>query len=126
MPIFEIKALSQKQGIDRQKAMKTLCQEIAAIMKLSEHQVWATWTSILPGDYVEGGNSAETQPDSTHPPIVNLIAFEGRPDSLVENVINHTAKILCKELNIEAGNIYIQFSEARSGRTYVGGEIRRR
>ncbi|MBL7670318.1 MAG: hypothetical protein JNM39_07510 [Bdellovibrionaceae bacterium] len=126
MPIFEIRALPQKPGVNHQAAMKRLCCEIATIMKISERQVWATWAPILPGDYLEGGNSANIQPDSTHPPIVNLVAFEGRPESLIEKVINQAAVILCEELKIETGNVYIQFTETKSGRTYVGGELRRK
>ena len=126
MPIFEIKALPQKKDIDPQVVMKKLCQEIAALMKLSENQVWAIWEPILPGHYVEGGNSAELQPESTHPPIVNLISFEGRPEQLMERVIVKTAEVLSRELKLENGNVYVQFSETRSGRTFVGGELKKR
>jgi hypothetical protein len=126
MPIFEIKALPQKMGIDPQVVMKKLCLEIATVMKIPEHQVWATWDPILPGHYVEGGVSADVQPNSTHPPIINLIAFEGRPDSLMEKVIIRAAEVLSAELKLEKGNVYIQFTETRSGRTYVGGELKKR
>lgn len=126
MPIFEIKALPQKQGVNQHAVMKKLCQEIAALMKLPEHQVWATWQPIAPGNYVEGGKGAEVQPESTHPPIVNLIAFEGRPESLMEQVIIRAADILSSELKLERGNVYLQFSETKSGRTYTGGELRRK
>ena len=126
MPIFEIKALPQKPGVDHQEAMKKLCLEIAALMKLPEHQVWATWDFIEPGNYVEGGKTADVQPDSTHPPIVNLLAFEGRPETLMEEVIVRSADVLSSELKLERGNVYLQFTETKSGRTYVGGELRKR
>jgi hypothetical protein len=86
MPIFEIRALPQKPGVDPQSAMKNLCREIAALMRIPEHQVWATWEPIIPGNYVEGGKSAEVQPDSTHPSLINLVAFEGRDASLINNL----------------------------------------
>ena len=126
MPIFEIKALQQKTGVNTREAMKKLCKEIASLMKLPEHQVWATWHSIESGDFIEGGNSAEVQPDSTHPPIVNLIAFEGRSPELMEQVILKAAEILSTELKLSPGNIYMHFTETGTGRTYSGGQLRKR
>jgi hypothetical protein len=126
MPIFEIKALPQGPGIDIQAAMKRLCIEIAALMKVSEHQVWATWQIIEPGWFVEGGKAADIQPPDTHAPIVNLIAFEGRDPALMEQVIMRATDILTSALKLSPGNIYMHFTETLSGRTYTGGELRRR
>lgn len=104
--------------------MKKLCRETATLMKISENQVWATWVTIAPGNYVEGSIAEEKQPTLTHPPIVNLLAFEGRPQSLIEQVIRKAAEILSSELELESGNIYMTYTETRSGRTYVGGNLR--
>jgi hypothetical protein len=126
MPVFEIKALPQKSGVLPQVALKKLCCEIATLMQISESQVWATWQTIEPGLYVEGGVAAELQPDKTHPPIVNLIAFEGRPQALMEKVVERAAEILSSELQLGQGNIYMHLTETLSGRTYTGGQLRKR
>ncbi len=125
MPIFEIKALPQKPGVDQQTAMKKLCLEVAALMKLAENQVWATWNTIHPGHFIEGDRAVYEQPEATHPPIVNLIAFEGRDAKLMESVMLKASEILTAELKLSPGNIYMHFTETKSGRTLTGGKLRK-
>jgi hypothetical protein len=124
MPVIQINALPQKPGVDPQAVMKSLCRSLAAVMGLKEKQIWATWETIQPGMFVEGSVAALVQPEATHPPVVNLIAFEGRPKELINRMLECVAQTLSEGLGIERGNVFLTYTEATSGRLYTGGEIR--
>lgn len=92
-------------------------------MDLAPHHVWATWNDIEPGLYVEGDNPARIQPYDTHPPLVDVTAFEGRSSSQIEEVLECIGNALSRALQIEDGNVFITYSEALSGRIYTGGTV---
>lgn len=126
MPVIHVRALPQKEGIDPTRALQALCPEVARTLGLRERQVFGTWETIHPSRYAEGDVLAERQPDATHPPIVELVAFEGRAPELIESAILAIARVLSRELQIEAGNLFITYREARSGQIFTGGQIKRR
>ena len=126
MPIIEVQALPQKPGVDRRGALTTVCLGVAARFNLPPHAVWGTWHEIAPGDYVEGDKAPYVQPASTHPPIVRLFAFEGRSQKYIERMIKLVADILSSQLRMEKGNVFVLFTEGKSGRVYSGGGIVRK
>ena len=65
------------------------------------------------------------KPLATHPPLVRLIAFEGRIADELERLLALTAEVLSRELRLEPGNVFVVYREAGSGRVFTGGSIRR-
>lgn len=63
------------------------------------------------------------QPRATHPPLVRVIAYEGRPPEVVERMLVTVAETLARELRLEPGNVFVRFEEATAGRLYTGGGI---
>ncbi len=126
MPVIQIHALPQKADADISKTLKRLTTELAPIMGVKTSSVWATWNPIAPGQFAEGETTADRQPDSTHPPIVNLIAFEGRTPETIETALTRIAEILAAELKLAPGNAFITYTEAGSGRVFTGGKVRKR
>lgn len=126
MPIIRVSALPQPPDIDPSRVLKTLCRKAAEPLGAPAHTVWGTWHTIPAGLYVEGENASRTQPASTHPPIVEFIAFEGRPPALIEKVLTTIADVLAEELRLEHGDAFVGYTEAKSGRVYTGGSVRHR
>ena len=126
MPIIEVCALPQKPGVDRRAALATLCTAVASEFEMPAHAVWGTWQEFAPGDYLEGADAPSVQPDSTHPPIVRLFAFEGRSPPAIEKMMTLVADTLSRELRMEEGNVFVLFIEGKSGRVYSGGGIVRK
>jgi phenylpyruvate tautomerase PptA (4-oxalocrotonate tautomerase family) len=126
VPIIEIRALPQRPDVDRRAALSTLCTAVASQVDMPAHAVWGTWQELAPGDYVEGANAPSVQPDSTHPPLVRLFAFEGRSQPTIEKMITLVADVLSRELRMEKGNVFVLFIEGKSGRVYSGGGIVRK
>jgi hypothetical protein len=86
---------------------------------------WATWVEIAPGHYADGAALADTQPDGTHPPIADLICFEGGDAERIARTLEETGRALSEGLGIP-GNIFIRYVEARSGEVIDGAGIVRR
>jgi phenylpyruvate tautomerase PptA (4-oxalocrotonate tautomerase family) len=96
---------------------------LAEVLSEEPTGTWATWQEIAPGRYAEGGDAPAFQPAATHPPLVELLAFEGRPPELVERMLETVAEVLVRELELEPGNVFVRYVEATSGRLYTGGSV---
>lgn len=123
MPILRIEALPQNPKADIQKAMKRTCVELSKIYECKPEQIWAIWRPIEPGFFVEGENAAEIQRDQTHAPVVNLICFEGKSPETITKMLEVGAQVLSEELGIP-GNIFMYYTEAKSGQVFTGGSVR--
>lgn len=98
---------------------------IAESYGCAPEQVWVTWDEIAPGMYVEGSKVGQQQPLETHPPIGELIAFEGKSDAVIASVLAAAAGALTQALGIP-GNVFITYREAKSGQVIAGdGGVRR-
>ncbi len=124
MPVIRIRGLPQHAGCDIQAALTAVCVDVARVYGCRASRVWATWDEIRPGFYVEGADPAFAQPKSTHPPLVDIIAFEGKDDGQIAAVIEEISRSLSDSLGLN-GNLFITYTEARSGRVYTGGHIRK-
>jgi phenylpyruvate tautomerase PptA (4-oxalocrotonate tautomerase family) len=124
MPIIHIEALPPREDLDIHAMCEKVSERVAAIMGIPARQVWTIWRPIEPGQYLEGDVAADLQPFDTHPPIVNIEAYEGRPPEMIAAVLKTVAQMLAKHLGIEAGNAFVTYTEIRAGRVYTGGEVR--
>lgn len=125
MPIVHVRALPQKPGVDVTSALKLVCCDLAAFLGIPDQDVMGTWQTQELGKYVVGKAEAHGQPENTHPPMVQVFDFEGRPPQQVEQIILRIAKTLSAALGINPANLFITYSEAVAGRTYSRGQIRR-
>lgn len=125
MPILQVRALPQGDKSRVQPALKATCLAIADAYGCEAKHVWATWQEIDPGFYIEGEAAADTQPSGTHPPIVELLCFEGKDDATIEKTLITAAKTLSDKLEIP-DNIFVNYTEAKSGRVVAGNGIVRR
>ncbi|OGQ35438.1 MAG: hypothetical protein A3F16_03730 [Deltaproteobacteria bacterium RIFCSPHIGHO2_12_FULL_43_9] len=123
MPVIEIKALPQKEWISVPNVLKKLSAKVSQVMGEEPKHVWASWESIKPEHYVEDNHETPLQPAGTHPPIVKILAFEGRPQELVEKLMSAVAEFLVKELELDPGNVFIIYQELRSGHVFDGGQV---
>jgi hypothetical protein len=125
MPVVHVRALPQPKGIHPQVVIQRLCRELATVYGCEPRSFWGTWQTIEAGNYVEGDIPAKVQPIDSHPPIVNLVCSEGKSPELIENLLTRCADVLSEELGI-AGNVFITYTEARSGQLYMGGAVRKK
>ncbi len=126
LPILSIRALPQKVSDEKIKStLKKVCIKISEAYGCEQSQVWATWNEIQPGFYCEGSNSSDIQTDKSHPPICELVCFEGKSKDQIESVLKIAASTLSSGLEIP-NNIFITYREAKSGEVIAGNGIVRR
>ncbi len=128
MPVIQVQALPQPEGVSIPRALRALCQAVAGAMGVDAAHVWATWHTLSAGCYVEGGEPASvvTQPRDSHPPIARLSAFVGRDARTIEAALTAAAESLIESLSLGAGNAFVTYDELASGRVYTGGTVRKR
>lgn len=121
MPVIQVEGLPQASGVDIEQALGAVCAEVAALLGEEPSGTWATWRTLE--HYVEGRDGPSLQPPSTHPPLVRVIAFEGRPAEQVAELLRCVAAVLVRELGLEEGNVFVVYEEAHPGRLYTAGEV---
>ena len=96
---------------------------MAAELDEDQSGTWVVWRTVEPGWYVEGDAAAAVQPVSTHPPLVRVIAYEGRPPEVIARILATVAETIVAELGLERGNVFAKWDEAREGQIYSGGAV---
>ena len=126
MPVVRVSGLPQEPGVDPGSVLKRLCLQLAEEDGVEARHWWATWQSIAPDLYVEGSvHAPDVQPGASHPPIVEILAFAGRDAALVERLLTTASRILGEGLGLEAGNVFVTWTELQPGRVSTGGGVRR-
>jgi len=123
MPILRITALPQRPDIDVTAAMQRTCLALADTMGLPSDQVWGTWTPLSPSAYAVGDIVPDVQPHSTHPPLVDLMALEGRSADLRAQMLECVGSVLSAELGLQVGNVYVRYVEMQKTMVYSGGKV---
>jgi hypothetical protein len=123
VPVVRIAALPQPPGVEVERVLAAVTAAVAAVLEEDPRGTWATWSELPPGRYAEADDAPALQPRSTHPPLVELVAFEGRPPALVARMLEAVADALARELRLEPGNVFVRYVEATGGRLYTGGRV---
>ncbi|QDU69665.1 hypothetical protein [Engelhardtia mirabilis] len=124
MPLIEIKSLPPADPLDRSAVLARVNRAVADAAGLPIVAVWSVWTELEPGCYVEGERAASEQPTGTHPPIVRIVAYEGRRNDTVVAMLEAVAQVLGDALCDGEPNVFATYEEARSGRVFTGGRVR--
>ena len=124
MPIVEIRALPQNPPVDVPSVLARVCRDLAATLGCREREVWATWETLPPGTFAEADQPAQTQPRDTHPPMVRILAMEGRTPEMIAKMLETVSASLAAALPIDADNVFARYEELRVGRVAWGGRVR--
>ena len=123
MPIISIKTLPLDNILNPAEILRKLCNNFAVQNGYKAEYVWAYWEFIKPEHYAVGSATSPVQKEDTHSPIVRILAFEGTQKEKIKKMLETTADILSKEMKIDIGNIFIEYSEAHSGMIFDGGNV---
>jgi phenylpyruvate tautomerase PptA (4-oxalocrotonate tautomerase family) len=122
MPVVEIRGLPQPGDVV-ERALTAVTKRVAAVLGKEPRGTWATWEPIGARRYAEGDEVAEAQRDATHPPLLRIVAFEGRSEEQIEAMLTAACDALAAELGLDPGNVFGVYEEARAGRIYTGGHV---
>jgi hypothetical protein len=107
MPIVHVTSRTPTAGIDPQQVLSSLCTALATAFDCPPRQVWGTWQEPLA--YVEGDVPAAEADAGTHPPIVRIVALEGRPQEVVERALRTAAVTLAEALALPADAPFVHY-----------------
>ncbi|MEO1534229.1 MAG: hypothetical protein AAFS11_01525 [Planctomycetota bacterium] len=126
MPVLQIQWFEPPGHIAIGDVLAAVNQNVAAALGCDPASVWSTWTTIEPGCYAEGDDAADGPRDATHPPIVRLLAFEGREGAAIESALIAAAHTLAAQLGIDPDAPFVVYDEIASGWVFTGGSVRRK
>ncbi len=125
MPLLQVRALPQKNPIRIPQALKKACAAIVEAYGCTPGEVWATYDEIRSGFYIEGQQAVAQQPAETHPPLAELLCFEGKPQDVIEKTLAATARALGEGLGT-GKNVFVTYREVKSGQVIAGDIIVRK
>ena len=124
MPVVKIHALQQRTHVDVSAVIATFSQRVADAMGCPARQLWTVWVTVEPRHYAEGDIRCNEQPRSTHPPVVEIVAYPGRSPEVIRAAVETAANTLCEQLELEPGTVFVTYTELTPGRVFTGGAIR--
>jgi hypothetical protein len=125
MPLLQVRALPQKNPVRIPQALKKACAAIVSAYGCTPDEVWATYDEIRSGFYVEGQQSPAQQPVGTHPPLAELLCFEGKSQDVIEKTLVATAQALGEGFGL-GKNVFVTYREVKSGQLIAGDIIVRK
>lgn len=103
MPVIEISALPQPDDVDIDHVLRTLTLAVADVLPARPEGVWTTWRTVTA--YAVGPTVVRLQPARSHDPIVHV--YHQRPPDAVERMCKVITDVLCRELSLPEGNVFI-------------------
>jgi len=119
MPVITIRSLAKPD--DSVAASTRIATAIADAAHMPARDIWLVWTPIAPRSYVVNGEAPDTQPDDTHPPLVEISSAAGRPADVVEAMLKAAAEAIAAELHVTPLNVRVVFAEVPPRRIYSRG-----
>jgi hypothetical protein len=110
MPLIEVVALPQPATVDIDEVLRRLAAAVADVLPARPEGVWATWTTVTA--YAVGPDVARHQRAETHDPIVHV--YHHRPADAVERMCTAIEEVLCRELSLPSGNVFITAQPVRT------------
>jgi hypothetical protein len=124
MPSIRVRSLPQPAHINRAAALTELREHVARILAVPVPKVRALWQVIEPGMYLDADGTPDVQPAGTHPPTVELVAFEGRTQAQKTEALETIAATLARHLELDEGNAWVQWVESVEGELYTNGAMK--
>lgn len=109
MPLIEVVALPQPDSIKIDHVLRSLTQAVAEALPAQPDAVWATWRTL--DAYAVGSTVASFQQAQTHDPVVHI--YHQRKEDAVLRMCQAITEVLCRELNLVNGNVFITVQPVR-------------
>ena len=104
MPLIEIVALPQPDGVDIKAVTTALNRGVADAIPCRLDAVWTTWRTIE-GAYAVGDVVAAEQQQVTHAPIVHV--YLQRTPEETDRAVEAIERVLAAELGLADGNVFV-------------------
>ena len=125
MPFIHIKSLPFARTFSVASVLEGLTKDFSKGTSIGIEHVTATWEFLPAGHYAVAGKAESTQPENSHPVLVDLLSPDFNSQEKIERMLEVTAASISKRANIPIKNIFINHRQAHSGMVFDAGEIAR-
>ena len=123
MPFIHIKSLPFQNSFDVSKVIEGVSKDFSKAVGVDLKHVTTTWQFLQPGHYAVAGIAVLSQPETSHPVLVSLLAPDFESSAQIEKALLAVAASISKRTKIPRNNIFINYEQAHSGMVFDAGEI---
>lgn len=114
MPFIHIKSLPLRESLDVPHIIKGITQDFAEKTNIDLLHVHTTWEFYKPGYYAKGGKTANFQPDTNYPIIVDLLTPDFNDATSITLMLETIAQSIATRAEFPKNNIFINHRQAHS------------
>lgn len=123
MPFIQIKSLPLKQSLNVPQVVAGIAQDFSDQVGTELCHIHTTWEFFQPGCYAKGGKTADVQPESNYPLIVDLLTPDSDTPDAIQLMLITIAESISKRADFPVNNIFINYRKAHSAMVFDDGEI---
>lgn len=123
MPFIHVKSLPLDNALATDTLVEGIVADFTAATGIDLEQVTATWEFLRPGYYAAEGTAPCSQPEASHPVLVDLLAPDFNPPERIETMLRAVAGSIAKRAGISLDSIFINHRPAHSGMVFDSGEV---
>lgn len=123
MPFIHIKSLPFDNPFQAKDVLASITADFAASTGIDLKHVTVTWEFFQPGHYAVAGKVAESQPQNSHPVLVDFLAPDFNNIEMIAKMLSCIAESISKRTEIPVQNIFINHRQAHSSYVFDAGEI---
>lgn len=123
MPLIRIKSLPFAQTAKVTETVTTLSRVVSDAADVPLHHIMITWEYFPAGHYAHHGKVVDSQPEASHPLLVDLIAPNFNTEAQSAAMLELIAQTIAAQVPIEKNNIFINFTPAYSDGVYDEGHV---
>ena len=115
MPVITVKSLPLPDAADLRLLVEAISTDFAREARVEPEHVTLTWQVLAGGAYAVGGRAAETQPEDSHPVLVELLLPDFHGPVAVERMLRAIAQAVAAHARLPIANVFVCARLARSG-----------
>lgn len=123
MPFIKIKSLKFDKPIKIDDIIVNLSKDFSQKVGVDLEHITVTWEYFDPNHYVVAGKTTKTQPQTTHPILVDLLVPDFNGPDKIKKMLESVADSLSSHTGIPIDNIFISCAHAHSEMVFDSGKI---
>ncbi len=123
MPLIHIKSLPLEQSRDMGSMLQGISEDFARDLHMASEHITVTWEYFQPGHYAIAGLTAEQQPVTSHPVLVDLLVSDFNSERTIEYMLHCVAQAIAQHAGLPSNNVFINCRCAHPGKVFDEGEI---
>lgn len=123
MPFIQIKSLPMNKSLNVPQIIAGIALNFSDQVGTDLCHIHTTWEFFQPGHYANGSKTADVQPESNYPLIVDLLTPDSDGQETINLMLKTIAESISKRADFPVNNIFINYRQAHSAMVFDDGEI---